>query len=530
MENTSQLFLRRELLAQRERLEQLRKSKEENGIIFYRPHLKQHKFHTCNAKHRYLRFGNRGGKSECGISEDISMALGGRLWYRNAFDILGTRLVNGVYETYIAEAHPGGHNHPYVTLGIPQRPIKILILVVDWDKAKSVFTNREGSYEVWGKLWKLLPTSTIGKVTNGGRGDRIVKVEVIRPAEFGGGISTIAFDTVESYKHNKMGAESDDWDYIHVDEPVPEQLFKAHSRGLMDRNGSSTFTCTPLDEMWINDAFCPPGQRVVQDADKGIAFANRYMITGSSYDNPYGNIKGIQDFESTLTKAERDCRILGIPAAFSGLIYREFEYDVHVLREISKGWKAFNEPPLDYTIRVAWDVHDSKPQAILFAATAPTGETFIFDEMFYDRVIGVNAIDLKQRLAGRFVIDYLIDPRAVIESPVTDESILDELFKYELFFEKASKDLTLGISKVREKLKERLPNSAPTIYFSPGLIETLYEFSHYVYKDGKVRDAEDHMMENLYRLVLNGLDYIAPTADEEFVSKPLSIGLAEYAR
>lgn len=520
--DVSAILRARELEAEKARLLEIRRLRQENGIEFYRPHLKQHRFHTCSLTGRYCRTGNRFGKSEMGIAEDISWALGGRLWYRHAFDIL-----NG--DGSVSLSHPGGAHHPYVTSGIPQRPVKGLILVVDWEKAKSVFTNREGSYENWGKLWKLLPKSAEGKVSNGGRGDRIVQVEVKRPQEFGGGSSTISFDTVESYKHNKMGAESDYWDFIHIDEPVPEKLFKAHQRGLMDTGGSYWFTCTPLDEMWINDWFTPPGRQRIETCELGLAFAtkksrdpNRFIITGSTRDNPYQTEEAIVEFEEGLNSEEKSVRIEGIPSAFSGLIYREFQYDIHVLQKLPTGWQAFDDPPKDYTIRVAWDVHDSKPQAVLYAATAPTGEVFIYQEQFFDRVIGINAETLKANLAGRQVIDYIIDPRAVIESPVTDESILDELMKYDLWFEKASKDLTLGISKIREKLKERLPNGAPTIYFSPQLTQTLFEFQHYVYKDGKVKDADDHMMENLYRLILNGLEYVHPTT-EEFRSKPLTI-------
>jgi hypothetical protein len=108
------------------------------GINFYRPHYKQHLFHSSSALHRYLRTGNRFGKSECGICEDIAHCLGGRSWYRCAFDILDG-------EKNVRLSHPGGLNHPLITQGIPQHPVKGLILVVDWEMAKKIFTNRDGS-------------------------------------------------------------------------------------------------------------------------------------------------------------------------------------------------------------------------------------------------------------------------------------------------------------------------------------------------------------------------------------------------
>jgi hypothetical protein len=51
------------------------------------------------------------------------------------------------------------------------------------------------------------------------------------------------------------------------------------------------------------------------------------------------------------------------------------------------------------------------------------------------------------------------------------------------------------------------------------LSETLYEFDTYIWdakKENKPKDANDHMMECLYRLVISGLDYVDPVADNSF--------------
>lgn len=489
--------------------------KQNNGIYFYRPHWKQHKFHIAGAKTgRYLRTGNRFGKSDCGAAETVAWLLGGRVWYRESFDLIdGTRS--------IVARHEGGYNHPYVRMGIPDRPVKGLLLVVDWDKAKEIFTNREGTYKLWGKLFKLLPKDSIVDV-HLSRGGHVDQITVARPKEFGGGASILYIDTIQSWKHEKLSGESSDWDFIHVDEPIPEKMFKSHARGLMDRNGSYWFTCTPMDQMWINDLFTPPGRRGMLEADAGFEFGTKFVISGSTYDNPYRTDSGVQEFESTLTAEERACRINGLPLAMAGLIYKEFVYDMHVLCDVPQGWEAYNKPPKDYTIRVAWDVHQRLPQALLFAATAPDGTTFIYDELFCDSLIQENIKLLKQRIAGYNVIDYLIDPFAVIPNPVDGSSVLTELWAESLPFVKASKDLTFGISKVREKLSERFAiNKLPTIYFSPLLKETLFEFSRYVYDADKQKpkDEHDHMMENLYRLVLNGLSYVKPAMAEDY--KPL---------
>lgn len=523
-------------------LSRIKQLRTENGIEYYRPHWKQHKFHLSGATGRYVRTGNRFGKSECGINEDLAWCLGGRIWYRHPFEIMGCRQKeDGTWEDYVFEMHTGGKDHPYIRQGIPHRPVKGLVIVVDWDKVEDVFTKKEGTDpQTWGKLWRFLPKGSIGKVIKGGRGNRVERVEVIRPAEFGGGSSTITFDTVEAYKHNNMGAESSDWDFIHIDEPIPEPMFKAHARGLMDRAGKYWFTCTPITEAWINDNFLPPKQNVLAETGTdGKQFTNdsggsRFVVTGSIYDNPYKSIAGVAEFESTLTEDEKSCRLYGLPLSMAGLVYKEFVHDDHVLQTLPAGWKDWHLPPLDYTIRVFWDVHGvRRPQAILLGATAPDGTLFIYDEIYTYPLIRPNAELLLRKVDKRFVVDYQIDPRAMVCNPVSGTpEILDELAEHGLYFEPGSKDKTTGISVTKERLLERDSRNRPTIYFSPKLSQTLFELSRYVYdpKTNEPIDEHDHMLENLRRLIINGTDYVSPASEHSPYRGNVVIGFAEHSR
>lgn len=508
--------------AENERLTRLKFLRESYGINFYRPHAKQHLFHTTDVTSRYGRTGNRFGKSEMGICEDIAWCMGGRTWYQSEFDVVdGNRKV--VYH------HPGGKDHPFVTVGIPNRPVKGLLIVENWKKAKQVFTNREGSRDMWGKLFRFLPDEFTGKITRSTGGD-IIQVEIKRPAAFGGGSSTLTIDTVQSYKNSPQSAESADWDFIHIDEPCPEGLFKAHARGLMDRNGHAWFTCTPLDEMWINDKFSPEDSAIVEAAAEGQLYANKYIITGSISDNPHISAAGRDEFLSTLTADEITCRRDGLPLAMAGLVYKEFKYDVHVLRGVPKGWDNYHLPPKNYTVRVAFDVHGArKNQAILLVATAPTGEVFVYDEQWFEPLIGPNAELLKKKIAPYFVVDQLIDPRALVVNPVTGTAdILDKLAEYDLYFDPGSKDMMEGISATKEKLNERhVVTGNATIFFSPNLKRTIFEFTHYIFDTEKnvPKDKDDDMLENLRRLVLNGLHFVERPSDADWaaVRQPFTI-------
>lgn len=537
-----------ELRAEKERRQRARQLREAYGINFYTPHRKQHLFHANGATGRYCRFGNRTGKTKCGAAEDVAWCMGARAWYKKPFDILEiVKDASGHYSRRVWQRHPGGDNHPLVTKGIPQYPVKGLLVCSDWDKAQEVFTNRNGSYDTLGDLFQLIPHEAIGQVKKS-RGGHIEMIEIKRLPEAGGGSSLLYLDTVESFKHAWRSAESSDWDFVHYDEPPPQAMFVANKRGLVDRSGKFWINATPVEELWVNDEFSPEGV-LLSDIDSGgrqfrksERGGDRYIIEASTYDNPFiGEVRGlgwtierwlngIAEFEASLTSEERECRLYGLPLNLAGLIYKEFKYDLHVLTSLPDGWKDGYIPPDTYTFRDAWDVHDAIPQAVLGVATAPTGEAFIWNEIFETRMIGETAKLLRESRKGKFVAGSLIDPRAVIESPVTGLSIIDELAKHELFFDLGSKDMELGISSTREKFLERRPDGSPTIYVAPTCKRFIWEIMRYAYnpRTQKPVDKDDHMMENLRRLVLNGLDYIEPPKASDFVPRPMvSIGFAE---
>ena len=521
-----------EAKARNEALKKARALRESYGLDFYRPHIKQHRFHLSSATGRYSRFGNRTGKTKCGAAETVSMCLGARTFYKHSFDILdGNRAV--------VEHHIGHPEHPYVTAGIPQFPIKALLVCSDWDKAKEIFTNRQGSYDNLGEIFQLIPHEALGK-PHTSRGGHIDMIPIKRPREFGGGESLLYIDTVESFKHASLSAESSDWDWIHYDEPPPQQMFIANKRGLTDRNGRFCINATPVTEQWINDEFTPSGRQLLQKVpSEGLRFrktdrgGDRFIITASIYDNPYISAEGRSEFEASLNAEERECRLFGLPLNLAGLIYKDFIYDLHVLADIPKGWQDFHLPPKDYTIRVAWDVHDAIPQAVLLAATSPSGELFLYDELFFSKLIKDTAVELREKVKNRYVHNYIIDPKAVIESPVTEESVLDVLMQYDFYFDKGSKDMDLGISKVRERLRERREGTQmPTIWISPTCRQLLFEITRYCYNPKTMRpiDKDDHMLENFRRLLIDSVDYVFPPDEAEFISRPVTISSREDLR
>lgn len=445
------LNLRQQVETQRAVVEAVRR----DGLSFYKPHAKQAAFHAAgDFINRAVFAGNRFGKSQMGCAEDAAWLRGERAW--------------------VPEGDPGR------TRGIPRHPVKGLVITTDWDKVDEIWTTQRGDKP--GKIWRYLPSDFIESSRRNHSG-------AIDTIECKNG-SLLRFDTVKSFMANPQGSESSDYDFIHVDEPCPEAMFKAASRGLMDRRGKSWFTLTPLSEPWIMDMF--------HDQDP----AKHWSIYGSTEDNTYLSAEAIDDFKARLTLDEQQCRLHGIPLFLAGLVYKEFRQDVHVLKEPPRGWDDWLSPPRNYTLYYNIDPHPQTPHAVLFCAVSPLGQRFYYHDIFRHCIISELCCAIKEITTGRYVAGVRIDPLAYVEDPITGGTMADEFWRCGVPVEKATKDLQGGILKV----KAALTAQPQVVWFSVNAVRTLWEFKRYRWdEDGsnKVVDADDHMMENLYRMELS---------------------------
>lgn len=459
------ILLQRKLEVQRRRLE-LAKS---DGLCFYKPHPKQQEFHAASHKsRRMLCAGNRFGKTEMGAAEDSAWLRGERAWLPE--------------------------NDPLRRANIPQRSVKGLVIAADWDKVDELWTGTDG------KIWRFLPDRLVKSKTKNHSGS--IDTIVLKNG------SSLRFDTVKSFMSNPMGAESSDWDFIHVDEPCPEKLYKAHARGLVDRHGYAWFTLTPLREPWIIDLFQP------ENPEPNIWYAN-----GTIYDNPYLTPEAIKEFENLLTEEEKDCRLRGIPLHLAGLIYREFDKNVHVLTEVPKGWDSFISPPKDWPVAYWIDPHPQTPHCVSFFTVSPFGQLIQFYDIFSHCPLKELADGIKEIIGSRLVIAARMDPLGFIEDPITQTTMATELAKYGIFVEKATKALAHGIIDVKAKLKQRPVSLA----FCPTARRTLWEIVRYSWKEGENKpiDKDDHAMENLYRAVLADLRWVDQSASIPIRDQPI---------
>lgn len=470
-----------------------------DGLRFYDPAGSKHDlFHRMGEKkYRYVRCGNRFGKSEMGAAEDIAWLRGERSW--------------------IPATDPARF------AGIPKRAVRLLLVVENWEKSNDVFTNLEN-----GKFWKYIPKEAFVSYSLGHSGS----IDCIKVKSIWGGISMLKIQTIASFKQSPQTTESSQWDAIHVDEPCPRELWVAASRGLMDSNGKAWFTCTPLIHPWINRFFLPSNVQL-SDKSEPYVLTNKIVITGNSYDNKHLAKEAVDEYASTLTKEERETRLFGQPSSEGGVVYGEFDLNLHVYREdkLPNGWSELNRPPDHYMVRAAIDTHERTPQAVLHEATISDGKDlhiYYYQEQFDSRYVDTTCHRFNEITKELEVNQILFDPRAYIQSPVDDSTLADVFMSHGIVGEPAPKDPKRAIIAVKTKLKERTENGQVTIHFAENLVETLFEFENYLWDPKKQNDPipeNNHMMENLGRLLMThpGI-YINPKGKSEgfFPQVPVS--------
>ena len=497
------LLLQRELTLLRAKLTTIKNF----GLDYYRPHEKQHEFHSSAAKRRGFFAGNRTGKSECDAAETVAWFIGERSWYKYKFPIWGVR--DG--KPTIVAFHDGHDGHPLVRQGIPQHATKQLVVTTDWKKVDQVWTSCLGDPP--GKIWKFMPASLEIETRRNHEGT----IDTIyNPATQ----AVIRFTNEQAFIKNPQSAESVDIDRLAFDEPVKEDMYKALSRGLVDRGGTCDFTLTSLRERWIYDYFNPTDDEPIKEG--------RFAVRATMHDNPFLKDEDKQRFIDDLTEDEKSCRILGLPLELSGLVYKEFQREKHVLKTLPAGWDSWTNPPLDHTIYVSIDVHEQTPQAAMFVAVGPSGRPIVYDEIWRACNADELATEILLRIAGREIGFIKCDPRAWLEDPVYHTCMAQRFMTLGLYVEKASKALTFGIQNMKSVFTRE------AIHFAPTVRRTLWELARWHYdKENRPIDRDDHFMECMYRIFLNTLPHIDPSKSRPVEQFHLDMSpriLRDYAR
>jgi hypothetical protein len=438
----------------------LRKSQK---LLFYEPNPKLKKFHYAKTSIRAVFGGNRSGKTTCGGVEFLFHITGAYPdWYPK--DMRYSHPVKGriVAKDYMK--------------GVGEVIVPFMEEWLDASLVKRKIRNPMGIPVKW-------------EFKNGSVFDILTHEQDVE--QFEGWKGHIAW----------------------FDEPPPRDRYIATLRGLVDYKGRCWLTMTPLTQAWVYD-------EIYTKNDPGRIFVQTVDIL----DNPHLDRSSIKEFEASLTEEEKEARLHGRFLHLSGLVYKEFNPDIHIC-----------EPP---SVNAAWtrymaiDPHERMPTAVLWLAVDPQDRHWVYDELWLE------SMDIEQIAHAIHVQEGELRPRIRLIDPHNDKeysvtmgnfNIRKELMKHGVYCERANSDPALGKARIKQYLKPRYSHltktETPQLRISRTCTQTIYEFQHYVWDEFRrqiddhdrketVKKKNDHFMDCLRYIYNFGPKYFPPEEGE----------------
>ena len=442
-----------------------RKRTEEDNLARYNKGRKKHKkqiaFHRCKRRNRWVFGGNRSGKTECGAAEAVWLARGNHPYRKNRKDVFGwvVSLTSQVQRD------------------VAQRKI-LYYLRPDWIEDIVMTSGRKDS-----------PASGV--------------IDQIYVKNVFGGISIIGFKSCDQGRERFQGSSLD---FVWFDEEPPQDIYEECRMRLLDKKGELFGTMTPLkgltflySEIYLNRKNNPE-------------IWYEFMEWA---DNPFLSKQEVKQLTDTLDETTLQSRRYGRFCTREGLVYPEFDEEVHVIEPfaIPREWQdnISIDPGLKNPLSAHWYAVDFDGNVYVVAESYFSGRDVDFHTEQIKRVS--ERLDWKRDVHGR--LSALIDPAAGQRTLASEKSV-SELF-YErgiLVNPRVNKDLFSGISQVKSYLKR--DNGLPNLYIFSNCVNMIREFKGYFWgNDENPVKKDDHAMDELRYYLMTRPRPSQPPAETE---------------
>jgi phage terminase large subunit-like protein len=422
----NEVFTKDEML--RTMLSGLKKQSNHHNLYAYEPHVKQVPFHNSAAHTRLYIGGNRSGKTTAGVVEDIFWAIG-RHPYRK-----------------VPEAPTNGR---VVGVDFPHGVEKVLIPEFKRWLPPSFLKN--GSWD--DSFSKELNTLTL--VNN----------------------STIEFMSYEQSIEKFSGTSRH---YTHYDEEPPQHIFNECEARLVDTDGSSWLTMTPVEGMtWVYDAIFLPA---TTGKNKDYQVVEVDML-----ENPHVDPAAAERYLKNLDPDERTAREHGKFVQLGGLVYKAFTREIHV-----KSSDGLWLPPPNWELYASVDHGYNNPTAWLFHAVSPEGYAVTFMEHYQSGWV------VKQHAEKFFEMckeigrepDFIVgDPALAQHQGVTGTSIFEEYAEYGVYIAPGQNKVETGVNKVATYMRLS-PNGKPWWQVTENCTNTIEELLRLRWKTWSSRENQ----------------------------------------
>lgn len=327
-----------------------------------------------------------------------------------------------------------------------------------------------------------------------------------------------------TYDQDPKEFESVSLGFVWLDEPPPESIYKACVSRLR-RGGLMYITATPLTgSAWIYD-------QIVSNPDHngGRRFHITADVESACEDHGCRGFLKHEDIERMIaeySEDEKQARIHGKFQHLVGLIYKQWDRGVHVIRPFHVNFK-------DYTVYQALDPHPRNPDSVVWIAVDRYGQKFIVDELYLKCQGGSKELATRiwQKDQQYNVVRRIADPSAFIEDQHTGKSLISRLESYYPFgYLEGSKSREAANRRIGDALDfQKSPTGeyivSPELYVFDICNRFIFEIEHWMWqewtgkstdnhnKKEKPVDKDDHAIENVGRILFQEpvfVPYISP--------------------
>lgn len=410
-------------------------------------HEKQMAFHKCPKRNRWVFGGNRSGKTECGAVESVWMALGIHPYRKNRDNVFGwvVSLTQQVQRD-VAQA-------------------KILKYLAPRHIVDIIMREGKKSSPEYG----------------------IIDHIVVRNAF--GGLSKIGFKSCDQGREKFQGASLD---FVWFDEEPPKDVYDECKMRVFDKVGDIFGTMTPLKGLtWVYD-----------EIELNSLGSNEVWCEYMEWaDNPFLDKHEIDFMTSIMSADEQKSRRYGKFFSGEGLVYPEFDANVHVIEPF--------RVPREWYSNISIDPGLNNPTSCHFYAVDFDGTIYVVAEHYaagksidyhVEKIFDIaTRLDWPKDSKGRLY--------ALIDSAANQHTLSSEKSVAELFSEKGilvntnvNKDLYSGIQRIKSLFCQK----PPKLYIFKTCTNLIREIKSYWWgKNDRPKKVDDHALDELRYFVMS---------------------------
>ena len=433
-------------------------------------HEKQMEFHRDTRRNRWLFGGNRTGKTVGGAVESIYYALG---------------------------------IHPYRRVPVPSR---------GWVVSLTNEVQRDVAQK---EILYWLPRHRIKKImVRAGRQDDPENA-ILDTIILDNG-SVIGFKSCDQGREKFQGT-SQHW--IWFDEEPPKPIYDECRMRLMDTRGDIWGTMTPLQGLtWAYDVIY-----INEVGDPNIRYWQMEWA-----DNPFLSLEEIAELEKNMTEDDREARQYGRFVAMSGLVYKEFREDIHVIDPFTVPVEWYDDisidPGLDAPLSCHWYACDGDGNVYVMAEHYAAG----YDVEWHSKQIKGISDSLKWPRTKSGKLRTLIDSAASAKTLAAEKSAVELFWEYGINCDTSvNKDVWSGIQRVKQYLKlrehpdkENWPKGRPKLFIFQTCPNMIKEIKSYRWKPATASNQNPDAPVKRNDHAMDELRYYVMSKPEPYIEKP----------